>query len=92
VKLVFRAHAIRRMFQGGITADAVRQVIMSGSTIEARPDDRPLPSRLVLGWIDGRPVDIVVADDVASATVVVVTVYEPDLTLWRAGFRRRRRQ
>ena len=56
MKLVFRAHAIRRMFQRGITAAAVRHVIMSGETIEARPDDLPLPSRLVLGWIDGWPV------------------------------------
>ena len=92
MKLVFRAHAIRRMFQRGITADTVRQIIVTGETIEARPDDLPLPSRLLLGWTDGRPVHVVVAEDAASATIVVVTVYEPDLALWRAGFRRRRRR
>lgn len=80
------------MFQRGITTDAVRAVIEKGSVIEAKPDDLPYPSRLILGWLDGRPLHVVVADDAAADVGVVVTVYEPDPTLWQPGFRRRRKR
>jgi hypothetical protein len=35
---------------------------------------------------------VVVADNVAMREMIVVTVYEPDLTIWLPGFRRRRAQ
>jgi hypothetical protein len=70
----------------------VRRVVAPGETIEAQPDDLPLPSRLVLGRIDGRPVHVVVAEDAGSAATVVVTVYEPDRALWQTDFRPRRKQ
>lgn len=58
--------------------------------IEDRPDDVPYPSRLLLGYADGRPLHVVVAED-AAATTIVVTVYEPEPSLWRPGFKRRRK-
>jgi hypothetical protein len=80
------------MFQRGITTDAVRAVVESGVVIEAKPDDLPYPSRLVLGWLHGRPLHVVVADDAAVDVSVIVTVYEPDPALWRSDFRRRRKR
>jgi hypothetical protein len=59
--------------------------------IEHRPDDLPLPSRLFLGVTAGRSLHVVVAEDVASATTIIVTVHEPDPVLWRPGFKRRRK-
>ena len=47
--LVFRIHAITRMFQRRISKDDVRQVLENGETIETSPRDTPYPSRLVLG-------------------------------------------
>ncbi len=90
-RLIFRAHAIRRMFQRRIAVGDVRRVIETGETIEANPDDLPYPSRLVLGQVGGRPVHVVVAEDQLGDESVVVTVYEPDPALWRPGFRRRRK-
>ena len=60
-----------------------------GEVIEAYPDDEPYPSRLVLGWIDARPLHAVVADDFDADETIVVTVYEPDAALWNDSFRRR---
>lgn len=46
--LIFRVHAIQRMFQRGISKDDVRSVLESGRLIEEYPDDHPYPSRLAL--------------------------------------------
>ena len=53
--LVFRVHAIRRMFERKISVADIRQVLGAGEVIEAYPDDKPYPSRLLLGWIGGAP-------------------------------------
>jgi hypothetical protein len=60
-RLVFRVHAIQRMFERGIAKEDVRQALSTGKTIEAYPEDQPYPSRLVLGWIGTRPIHVVVA-------------------------------
>ena len=53
-RVVFRAHAIQRMFERKITELEVREALMAGETIESYPDDKPLPSRLVLGTAQKR--------------------------------------
>jgi len=89
-KLVFRVHALRRMFERQISVDDVVAVIESGETIEDYPGDQPYPSRLVLGWRGARPVHVVVAHNLSQNEVIVVTVYEPDPELWEADFKRRK--
>ena len=92
-RLIFRYHAVQRMFQRGISLRDVRAALETGETIETYSDDAPYPSRLVLGWVGGtRALHVVVADDVAANEVIIVTVYEPDLVMWQPGFRRRRSQ
>ncbi len=83
-------HAVERMFQHGIDEEDIRHVLKNGETIKSYPDDTPYPSRLVLGWLDARPVHVVAADDVEGGSTFVITVYEPDLELWESGFRRKR--
>jgi hypothetical protein len=89
-RLVFRVHAIQRMFQRRISVDDVRHVLSTGEVIEDYPNDTPYPSRLVLGWRGSRPIHVVAAENVESQETIVITVYEPDLTQWEPGFRRRR--
>ncbi|MBI4367069.1 MAG: DUF4258 domain-containing protein [Deltaproteobacteria bacterium] len=88
--LVFRVHAIQRMFQRVISEAEVRQVVMRGETIEDYPDDTPYPSRLVLGWSGPRPLHVVVAENAGACEYIIVTVYEPDTSQWESGFKRRR--
>lgn len=90
-RLVFRAHALRRMFQRRITEIDVRDAIEHGETIEEYSTDEPYPSRLVLGGPAGRPLHVVIAENAEANEAIVVTVYEPDLQRWEAGFRRRRK-
>lgn len=88
--LVFRVHAIQRMFEREIGKEDVRQALVTGKTIETYPDDKPYPSRLVLGWSGSRPIHVVVADHPARHETIVITVYEPDPARWEPGFERRR--
>ncbi len=90
MRLVFRVHAIQRMFQNSISEKDVRQVLEDGDTIKNYPDDTPYPSRLVLGWLESRPVHVVAADDIETADTYVITVYEPDPEIWESDFRRKR--
>ncbi|MGA2073347.1 MAG: DUF4258 domain-containing protein [Terriglobia bacterium] len=53
-------------------------------------DDRPYPSRLVLGWRSARPLHVVVAHNSDENELIVITAYEPDLGLWEADFKRRK--
>ena len=89
-RLVFRVHAIQRMFEREFSKEDIRQVLATGKTIEAYPDDKPYPSRLVLGWIGSRPIHVVVADNPTQGETIVITVYEPDLARWEPGFDKRR--
>jgi len=89
-RLIFRVHAIQRMFQHGVTVEDVRQVLATGETIENYPDDTPYPSRLVLGRLRSRPLHVVFAENKAMREIIVITVYEPDPDRWDSDFKRRR--
>lgn len=88
--LIFRVHAIKRMFQRQISKDDVRQVLEAGETIETYPQDRPYPSRLVLGWRQARPLHVVAADNTDNGETIVITTYEPDPEEWERDCKTRR--
>jgi len=80
------------MFARSIGYNDVKEVIEAGRTIEDYPDDTPYPGRLLTGWVDERPIHVVVAENQEENQIIVVTVYEPDLFIWEPGFERRRKQ
>jgi hypothetical protein len=88
-RITFRVHALTRMFERRISVADVRAVIAQGESIQAYPDDMPYPSRLLLGWIEDRPLHVVVAEDTADGILIVVTAYEPGPVQWDPGFRRK---
>lgn len=89
-KVVFRVHALPRMFERGIGVDDVAAVIEGGETIETYPGDQPYPSRLMMSRAGARHLHVVVADNLRENEIIVVTVYEPDSRLWEDDFRRRK--
>ncbi|MCX5813966.1 MAG: DUF4258 domain-containing protein [Proteobacteria bacterium] len=88
-KIIFRTHAIKRMFQRRINEKDVRSVLETGEIIEMYPDDTPYPSCLILGWMANRPIHIVAADNIADNETIVITVYEPERDKWSPNFKRR---
>ena len=88
--MIFRIHAVQRMFERNIGAEDVRRVLSEGEVIEEYPDDTPYPSLLIFGWSEGRPIHVVVAINEKESSLIVVTVYEPEQEKWDADFARRR--
>ncbi len=90
--LIYTTHASRRMYERVIYPRDIRHVLHTGEVIEAYPDDLPLPSYLVLGWIEpepGRrvPVHVVAADDDVDHQTHVITVYLPDPDRWTSDYK-----
>lgn len=90
IKAILRVHAVRRMFERGVSLDDVHAVLANCETIESYASDTPYPSRLVLGWIGARPLHAVVAYNEIEDETILVTVYQPDPAAWETDFRRRK--
>jgi len=91
-RLVYRIHALQRMFKRGISDEDVRHVLATGNTIESFPDDNPFASRLVVGWRGSQPIHVVMADNTAQQESIMITTYEPDPSEWEPGFEKRRQR
>ena len=89
--IIFRIHAIQRMFARRITAENVRQVLQTGEMIEDYSEEMAHPGGLMLGKRGSHPVHVVMAETRPENELVVITVYEPDPTQWKTHFRSRRK-
>jgi hypothetical protein len=78
------------MFERSISEADVNKVLAEGDEIVSYPNDAPYPSRLLLGWRGVQPLHVVAAYNALDDEQIVITVYEPDPTLWEEGFRRKR--
>ena len=58
--IVYRLHAIQRMFERNVNNDELRQIINKGKMIEKYVNDSPYPSRLILGQVNNRPLHVVI--------------------------------
>jgi len=91
-KLIFRTHALRRMFERDVRIQDIRDIIDNGEIIKNYDDDMPYPSKLILGYAGGRPLHIVAAENEQDGEIIIITVYEPDADKWDAGYRRRKKE
>jgi hypothetical protein len=78
------------MFERGFSVADVKSVLESGRAIEEYPEDHPLPSRLVLGFVGRRPMHVVAANDEEANETIIITAYEPSSEEWDEGFTKRR--
>ena len=88
--IIFRFHAVQRMFERRIPVENVRQVLQSGEKIEDYSEDMPDPGGLVSAKRGQRPLHVVMAENTKEGELVVITVYEPDRAQWKPGFRNRK--
>ena len=89
-KIIFRVHAIQRMFERGITAKKVRQILEKGEAIEDYSSEMPEPGRLILGFQGKRPIHVVASENQPANEVIVITVYIPDTDKWDKDFKSRK--
>ena len=88
--ILFRIHAVQRMFERRVTIENVRQVLQAGEMIEDYSEDMPAPGGLMMGKRGQRPLHVVMAENTQEHELVIITVYEPDPAQWKAGFRDRK--
>lgn len=88
--IIFPPYVLKRMIERNISVDEVRDVLENGEIIEEYTADEP-PRYLMLGWSGTRPIHIVGEDDPVTGETTAVTVYEPDIKLWKEDFTKRRR-
>lgn len=89
-KIMFRVHAVQRMFERNVTVKKVREALETGEVIEDYSSEMPEPSRLLLGFQGKRPFHVVTSENPAVNELTVITVYLPDPNKWKKDFRSRR--
>ena len=90
LKILFRAHAVQRMFEREISPVKVRKALESADVIEDYSSEMPEPSRLIMGFQGKHPFHIVTSENPETETITVVTVYIPDPNKWKKDGRSRR--
>ena len=89
MKIKYRLHAVERMFERNISVDEVKMILNEGKIINEYPDDKPFPSKLILGFINNRPLHLVTAENKNDEEIIIITVYEPDKDQWDEKFERK---
>ena len=89
-KIIFRVHALQRMFERGVSCKKVRQVLERGKTIEDYSSETAEPSRLILGFQGKHPIHIVASENSKANEITIITVYTPDPNRWNKDFKSRR--
>lgn len=87
ISLRFTKHALERMFQRGISPAECELVFRNGNIIEEYQDDKPFPSKLLLGYSNARALHIVIS--IEGNIAHVITAYEPNTVIWDQKFERR---
>ena len=89
-RILFRVHAVQRMFERNISAKKVSQALQSGEIIEDYSTEMPEPGRLILGFQGKRPFHVVASENQEDHRVTIITVYVPDPQKWTKDFKSRR--
>lgn len=81
----FSGHATIQMFKRIIEVDHVEHILKTEKIIREYPEDKPHPSFLILGYVEKRPLHVVVSTD-KHGNCYIITAYEPDHKLWESDF------
>jgi hypothetical protein len=90
LSILYRVHAVQRLFERKIAVNSVSHTVRSGETIEDYSLEMPQPGRLILGFQGKRPLHVVVSEDPKGGEITVITVYVPDPDRWDRQFKSRR--
>ena len=89
-KILFRVHALQRIFERKILAKRVVETARNGEIIEDYSAAMPEPGRLILGFQGNHPFHVVTSENSEAEEIIIITVYIPDLNRWNKDFRSRR--
>ncbi|MDO9301577.1 MAG: DUF4258 domain-containing protein [Anaerolineales bacterium] len=89
-KILYRAHAVQRMFEREISPAKVRRALEAEDVIEDYSAEMPEPSRLIIGFQGKRPFHVVTSENPEANEITVITVYLPDANKWKKDCRSRK--
>jgi hypothetical protein len=89
-KIIFRVHAVQRMFERHISVKNTLGTIQTGEIIEDYSAEMPEPSRLILGFQGKRPLHVVTSENMETNETTIITVYIPDPEKWNNDSKSRR--
>ena len=89
-KILYRVHAVQRMFERNVSVEKVFQALQTGETIEDYSSEMHEPGRLILGFNGKRPFHLVASENSETNETTIITVYLPDPDKWNKDFRSRR--
>lgn len=89
-RLQWQRHALERMLEREISRNDVKEVLSEGEIIENYPDDHPFPSILVLGFLNEKPLHVVIGMDKEENWCYVITAYRPDPDHFKQDFKTRK--
>jgi len=89
-RVLWTYHVNMRLAGRFIPRESIVGVVETLELVEAYPDDKYLPSDLVLGRADADGLHVLVAVDVEGDNVRIVTAYHPDPAEWQDELRTRR--
>ena len=90
VRIIYRVHAVQRMFERKVSNKRVREALETGETIEDYSSEMPEPSYLLLGFQGKRPFHVVTSENPQENKTTVITVYLPDPHKWNKDSKSRR--
>ncbi len=90
-RIEWRKHLLQKLAERSLTQSAVREVLLTGERIRDYTEDRPFPSALFLGYIEGKPLHVVASCDESDGRAYVITAYEPSLDIFESDHRTKRK-
>ena len=84
-------HVNMRLYGRFIPRDSIFKAVDTIEIVETYPDDKYLPSYLILGRLDADVFHVVVAADVIDDNIRIVTAYRPDGGEWLDDMKTRRK-
>ena len=88
---VYWTYHVNMRLQGRyIARQAILDAVDTYEVVEAYPQDKYVPSYLVLAQYGGDPFHVLFATDIEGDNVRVVTAYRPSAGVWEADWKTRR--
>lgn len=91
-KLYWTYHVNMRLERRTITREMIISSLDNMEIIEEYPDDKYLPSYLVLSKYKRILFHVLIAADVIEENIRIITAYIPDKGKWEEDFKRRRKK
>ena len=88
--LLFRVHAVQRMFERNVSMKRVKQALDTGVTVEDYSAEMPESGRLILGYQGNRPLHLVISENSERNLTTIITVYIPDSNKWDKNYMSRK--